>query len=77
MSSPYTSIIISAVVLTQISQFLDVGVFGAPSLKLFGKSVQPVATSVNLATDGDNDTLSGESQEYSRHLRKVLQEEKV
>lgn len=77
VSSPYRSILISTVIIMQFSQFLETGVFGAPSLKLFGKSVAPLPTSGNLAADGENDTLSNESHEYSRHLRKVLQEEKV
>jgi len=75
--SSYSSVLITAAVITQFAQFLDIGVFGAPSLKLFGKSVSPVPTSLNLTLDGDNETLSSESHEYSRHLRKVLQEEKV
>lgn len=76
-ASPYSSILITVVVITQFSKFLEVGVYGAPSLKLFGKSVPPLPTAANLAVDGENDTLSTESHEYSRHLRKVLQEEKV
>ncbi|CAL8106978.1 unnamed protein product [Orchesella dallaii] len=74
--SPYGSVLITVAVITQFGQFLDIGVFGAPSLKLFGKSVPPLPTALNLTIDGENDTLSSESHEYSRHLRKVLQEEK-
>jgi hypothetical protein len=59
-------------------------VLSAPSLKLFGingssssKGNKGGSSSSSVERKNGNSSSSGESQEYSRHLRKILKEEKV